>query len=463
MSAPHILLLEDEGALARALDRRLRRDGYTVAVCETLANAKLAARRRRPDLAVLDLRLPDGYGLDFLEWLRAEVADIPAIVMTAYGELDDAIAAMRLGAVDFLKKPLDLDALHRIAADALARETPATRAAATGKNSTAAEDNALIGNSEAMRRVATQLDRIAALGAGEAPPNVLITGETGTGKDRIARVLHARSARAEADFVQVDCAALPRDLIEAELFGHEKGAFTNAHRARRGLLAAAGRGTAFLNEIGELPMGLQAKLLTALESRTVREIGSDTEREIAAWFVAATNRDLAEMMAAGDFRQDLYYRLNVLTLHLPPLRERGDDVIALAEHFVARTAARHERSAPQITAAAREGLRGHDWPGNVRELRHVIERAVLVHADTVLEAEHLQLSSPRAARAQSAAEDIEPAPISNPAGTLADNERALIERTLAETRHNISEAARRLGLSRGALRYRLEKYGLDGG
>ena len=462
MSAPHILLLEDEGALARALDRRLRRDGYTVAVCETLANAKLAARRRRPDLAVLDLRLPDGYGLDFLEWLRREVADIPAIVMTAYGELDDAIAAMRLGAVDFLKKPLDLDALHRIAADALARETPATRAANQGDGQSVRQDNALIGDSAAMRAVAAQLDRIAQLAASDAPPNVLITGETGTGKDRIARVLHGRSARADAEFVQVDCAALPRDLIEAELFGHEKGAFTNAHRARRGLLAAAGRGTAFLNEIGELPMGLQAKLLTALESRTVREIGSDTERAIDAWFVAATNRDLAEMMQDGDFRQDLYYRLNVLTLHLPPLRERGDDVIALAEHFVARTAARHDRPAPHITGDTRDALLGHDWPGNVRELRHVIERAVLVHADDVLEAGHLQLPAPRVAHDPDAGDSM-PASASAPGGTLAENERELIERTLGETRQNISEAARRLGLSRGALRYRLEKYGLEGG
>lgn len=461
MSAPHILLLEDEGALARALDRRLRRDGYTVAVCETLANAKLAARRRRPDLAVLDLRLPDGYGLDFLEWLRAEVADIPAIVMTAFGELDDAIAAMRLGAVDFLKKPLDLDALHRIAADALAHETPATRAADTSRGATLTENNALIGDSAAMRTVAAQLDRIAALATSDAPPNVLITGETGTGKDRIARLLHGRSARAEAEFVQVDCAALPRDLIEAELFGHEKGAFTNAHRARRGLLAAAGRGTAFLNEIGELPMGLQAKLLTALESRTVREIGSDTERGIAAWFVAATNSDLTAMMQDGEFRQDLYYRLNVLTLRLPPLRERGDDVIALAEHFVALTAARHDRVAPRIAPATRQALRDHDWPGNVRELRHVSERAVLMHADDVIEPGHLQLPAVRKTT-QILDDTRRSKPSSDTGATLADNERELIEHTLADTRYNVSEAARRLGLSRGALRYRLEKYGLNG-
>ena len=455
MSRAHILLLEDEGALARALDRRLRRDGFTVAICENIANAKLAARRRAPDLAVLDLRLPDGYGLDFLDWLRGELPDIPAVVMTAYGELDDAIAAMRLGAVDFLRKPLDLEALHRVVGDALARQTPTNQDAVPDGHTT---DDRLIGDSPAMQALYAQLDRIAVLGAGEAPPNVLLTGETGTGKDRVARLLHARSPRAAAPFLQVDCAALPRDLVEAELFGHEKGAFTNAHRARRGLLAAAGAGTAFLNEIGELPLALQAKLLTALESRTAREIGGDREHAIEAWFVAATNRDLAAMMAAGDFREDLYYRLNVLTLHLPALRERGEDVIALAEYFVARTAERYAKSVPTLAETARAALRAHAWPGNVRELRHVIERAVLVHAEDVIEAVHLQLPEAQPTRG----EPTEAAHAGTPVSTLADSERALIARTLTDTRHNISEAARRLGLSRGALRYRLDKYGLSG-
>ena len=308
-----------------------------------------------------------------------------------------------------------------------------------------------------MRELHAQLDRMAVLGQGEAPPNVLLTGETGTGKDRVARMLHARSSRAEYPFVQVDCAALPQDLVEAELFGHEKGAFTHAHRARRGLLAAAGEGTAFLNEIGELPLSLQAKLLTALEARTVREIGGDTERAIGAWFVAATNRDLAAMMAAGDFRQDLYYRLNVLTLHLPPLRERGDDVLALAEHFAARTAERYGRPVPDIDAPARAAMQAYAWPGNVRELRHVIERAVLVHAEHVVEVAHLKLPMPAGTDRPGLGTGPDEA-----TPTLADNERQLIERTLAETRHNISAAARRLGLSRGALRYRLEKYGLIG-
>lgn len=452
MTAPHILLLEDEGALARAITRRLRRDGYSVAACETLSGAKRAAQSQRPDLLVLDLRLPDGHGLEFLEWLRGEIGAVPAIVMTAFGDIDDAITAMRLGAVDFLKKPLDLDALCRIASDALHRPAP-PKSGQTGAMPDTARP-AVIGDSEAMASLRTQCARIAELGSGEAPPNVLITGETGTGKDLIARVLHGQSPRGEAQFVQVDCAALPRDLIEAELFGHEKGAFTNAHRARRGLLAAAGKGTAFLNEIGELPLALQSKLLTVLESRTMREIGSDNTRKVGAWFVAATNRDLEPMMAAGDFRQDLFYRLNVLTLHLPPLRERDNDVVMLAQHFVTETAGRYQRSIPHLTAAACDALQAYDWPGNVRELRHVIERAVLVNAGDVLDAEHLRLPALRDENGLAASQ-------SQPVGdTLVANERDLIARTLATTGDNISEAARRLGLSRGSLRYRLEKYGL---
>lgn len=458
VTAPHILLLEDEGALARAIERRLKREGYTVAACESLANARLAAQRRRPDLAILDLRLPDGHGLGFLEWLRTEIGDIPAVVMTAFGELDDAIAAMRLGAVDFLRKPLDLDALCRIVSDALRR--PVAGVPAEPDAVVAASGHpVLLGDSPAMIALREQLERIAELGAGERPPNVLITGETGTGKDLAARALHAASPRAAEPFVQVDCAALPRDLMEAELFGHEKGAFTHAHRARRGLLAAAGAGTAFLNEIGELPLALQAKLLSALELRTVREIGSDRERAVAAWFIAATNRDLAVMMRAGDFRTDLFYRLNVLTLVLPPLRERGDDVLLLATHFVHETAQRYDREAPVLTDDARAAIVAHDWPGNVRELRHVIERAVLVNADERLAAEHLRLPGAHSHRAAALQPASRVAPATREA-TLADTERELIVRTLAQTGDNISEAARQLGLSRGALRYRLEKYGL---
>lgn len=446
MSAVPILILEDEGALARAVARRLRRDGYTPTTAASVAAAKAAVLRQTPAVVVLDLKLPDGSGLDFLEWLQDEQGlDTPALVMTAYGEVDDVIGALRRRAIDFLKKPVDLDQLCRVVATAARGEAPPRPDAPAPSPMPAAT---LIGASTAMTRVRKELARIAVLGRGEAPPNVLIGGETGTGKDLAARLLHQASPRAADPFVQVDCAALPGELIEAELFGHEKGAFTDAHRARAGLLAAAGSGTAFLNEIGELPLALQAKLLTALESRRVRGVGSATSHEVSAWFVAATNRDLEERVQEGEFRSDLYYRLHVLGLHMPPLRERDDDVLQLAEHFIHATAQRYQRAAPRLTQAARRVLVGYHWPGNVRELRHVIERAVLIHADDQLDASHLQL------RPLAVAGDVAAAA----RNTLAEQERGLILRTLEETGGNVSATARRLGLSRGSLRYRMEKY-----
>ncbi|MDT0634927.1 sigma-54 dependent transcriptional regulator [Spectribacter hydrogenoxidans] len=444
-----ILLVEDEGALARAVARRLQRDGHVVVTAGSLAAARDAVDKQVPDLLLLDLNLPDGLGLDLLAWMQDERGiQAPALVMTAYGELDDAIVALRRRAVDFLRKPVDLDHLCRAVGEAVRGEAPRR----PGAPDRASGATVLIGESPAMQQIRHELARVAPLGRGDAPPNVLITGETGTGKDLAARALHEASPRAAEPFVQVDCTALPGELIESELFGHEKGAFTDAHRARDGLLAAAGEGTAFLNEVGELPLSLQAKLLTALESRTIREVGSSRSRPIAAWFVAATNRELDELVAEGGFRSDLYYRLHVLSLRMPPLRERGEDVIELARHFVADTAGRYGLAAPEITAGAEAALRGYHWPGNVRELRHVIERAVLIRADQRLEAEHLQLT-PDVAEPGPAADATD-----NP--TLAGQERALIEATLAQTDGNISETARRLGLSRGSLRYRLDKYGL---
>src|SRR5690606_1031118 len=302
-----------------------------------------------------------------------------------------------------------------------------------------------------------QVQRICGLtgSTGAVPPTVLILGETGTGKDVVARLLHAGSARRDRPFVHVDCASLPRDLIEAELFGHEKGAFTSAHVARTGLIEAAEDGVLFLDEIGELPPALQAKLLAVLERRTVRRVGTTQERSVAAWFIAATNRDLEKLVEAGEFRADLYYRLNVITVRVPPLRERGGDAVLLAEHFAAQTARRYGLGRPRIGEDARAALASYPWPGNVRELRHVIERAVLLNPDGEVNAGSLGLQPARAPAGGHAA----PAA---PAGgeTLEEAELNMIRRALAETGGNVSRAARRLGITRMALRYRIKKYNL---
>jgi DNA-binding NtrC family response regulator len=323
-----------------------------------------------------------------------------------------------------------------------------------------AETVDLLGDSPIMHSVRTQIKRIAELIAVDAiPPTVLITGETGTGKDVAARLLHSLwvgSDTANArPFVHVDCASLPADLIESELFGHEKGAFTSAQGSRCGLIEAAENGTLFLDEIGELPLNLQAKLLNVLERRMVRRVGSTKERPVAARFVAATNRDLQQMVNEGRFRSDLFYRLNVLTMTMPPLQERGEDVLLLAQHFSALTERRYGLDKRTFSFDAVQLLKSYDWPGNVRELRHQISRAVLLSRGDQITAQDLALSS------QPDYKTSEPdASVTNV--TLDIAERMLMENALKQCHQNVSEAARQLGISRMAMRYRMEKHSIKG-
>jgi len=402
------------------------------------------------------MRLPDGSGLDFLRTLQGlDAADIPVIVLTAFGHLDDAVAAMKLQAADYLKKPIDLDelllAIDKVfSAAAVTRQLDYSRQRETRKP----EEFQLLGDSPALTQVRAQLERIAALGTTDQPaPVVLIVGETGTGKDLAARFLHARSPRRQRPFVQVDCSTLPEQLIESELFGHAKGAFTGAAQARTGLIEAAEDGCVFLDEVAELPLELQPKLLAVLERRHVRPVGSSRERPVRASIVAATNRQLETLVAEGRFRSDLYYRLNVLTIAMPPLRERGADIVLLARHFAARTARRFGVPVPELEAGAEAALAAYHWPGNVRELSHVIERAVLLSGSRALSAADLGLGPAPASAAA--------APLTSLEGmSLREVEMLLIERALARTGGNVSQAARQLGLTRMALRYRLKQYGM---
>jgi DNA-binding NtrC family response regulator len=378
------------------------------------------------------------------------------IVLTAYGEISDAVHAMKLGAADYLKKPVDLDELL-LAVDKVLQTSRLRYQLdySRERDSHAVEGAQLLGDSPAMQRVREQIRLLAELaGEGaEPPPTVLILGETGSGKDVAARLLHLLSPRSARPFVQVDCASLPRDLIEAELFGHEKGAFTSAHGARAGLIEAAEDGTLFLDEIGELPLELQAKLLNVIERRKTRRIGSVVERPFAARIIAGTNRQLPEMIAQGQFRADLYYRLNVVTLNMPSLRERGEDVVLLARHFAVQMSRRYGLPDPSFSDDALNALRAYPWPGNVRELKHLVERAVLLSRGGAINVPDLGLS-------QAPAPPTGDQPLQGL--TLEAAERLLIERALLDTSGNVSEAARRLGVSRMTLRYRMEKYALKG-
>ncbi|MEQ8234710.1 MAG: sigma-54 dependent transcriptional regulator, partial [Gammaproteobacteria bacterium] len=389
-----VLVVDDEQLFAKAVARRLERAGFACTQAPTLAAARAVLDELEPDLVLLDMRLPDGSGLEFLRELRGASA-MPVIVMTAYGEVEDAVQAMKFDASDYLKKPLDLDELLLNVDKVLhARELDQRLEYSRTREHTRGGATRLIGESAALVAVREQVARIAALSGGEgAAPTVLITGETGTGKDVTARLLHQNSPRASRPFVHVDCAALPKELFESELFGHVKGAFTHAVAERTGLIEAAEDGVVFLDEIAEIPLELQSKLLAVLERRSLRRVGSSHERRVAAWFVAATNRDVDEMVAAGTLRSDLYFRLNVLTLALPPLRERYDDAVLLAEHFLRETGRRYGFATATLDDAARRAIRAYEWPGNVRELAHVIERALLLRGGGVLDAAALGLGA----------------------------------------------------------------------
>jgi len=453
-----VLIVEDESVLARAVQKRLNRSGFRSDIAGDLHNARSKFREMSPDLILLDMRLPDGSGLDFLAEVRKKAeSNCAVLVMSAYGEVEDAVSAMKLGASDYLKKPVDLDELMINIEKVLGnfeREQKLTYS--TKREQHAVEGVEFLGECPALQEVRTQVDRIAALteASNSIPPTVLILGETGTGKDVLARLLHGKSSRRQHPFVHVDCASLPKDLIEAELFGHEKGAFTNAHVARTGLIEAAEDGILFLDEIGEIPLDLQSKLLAVLERRTLRRVGTTQEQPVAAWFIAATNRDLESLAEKGEFRSDLYYRLNVLTVTLPPLHERGDDVILLANSFAAQTARRYGIQGVQLSQAAESAVLDYAWPGNIRELKHLIERAVLLSGGGQIEPSDLALESRK------------PSPVKNHAEnsgqdlTLEEAELTLIKQALERTRGNVSRAARELGITRMALRYRMKKYNL---
>jgi DNA-binding NtrC family response regulator len=455
-ASAQVLLVEDEKVFARAVSTRLARAGIACRMAHTLAEAAERIAEARPDLMLLDMRLPDGSGLDFLTQLQAkEDPQIPVVVLTAYSEVDDAVAAMKLNAVDYVKKPIDLDELVLILEKVLETASLTRRLSYSRiRDSQATEGVQLLGESPPMAALRSQIERIATLAASvrEFPPTVLILGETGSGKDVTGRLLHVQSARGERPYIHVDCAALPKELIEAELFGHEKGAFTSAHAARVGLIEAAEAGTVFLDEVGELPLDLQSKLLAVIERRRMRRVGASEERPVAAWFLAASNRPMAEMVKQGAFRADLYYRLRVLSLSVPPLRDRGADVVLLAREFAAVTGRRYGIAIPEIAPDAEDALLAYPWPGNVRELKHVMERAVLHCGGPVLRASQLMLEG------NSPAEGMQEPSVDGM--TLEEAEYRLIRRALEAADGNVSEAARRLGIGRTALRYRMKKHGM---
>ncbi|MCB1955602.1 MAG: sigma-54-dependent Fis family transcriptional regulator [Rhodocyclaceae bacterium] len=453
-------IIEDERLLGSELKRRFEREGWQVTVCETLADARhlMLELGYVPTIVLSDMNLPDGNGLDFLEEVRAAGGGGEWIFLSGYGTRRDIERAAELGALDFLAKPLDHHKLDlTIAAGtrgARARQRIADTVAKEARGATA---EAFVGCSEAAGRVRSLLRQL-----GQVPiSSVLLSGETGTGKGLVAKILHYAGGRSEGPFVDANCAAFPKDLLESQLFGHEPGAFTGARGRHRGLLEQADGGTLFLDEIGEMDLGLQSKLLKALEDQRFRRLGGEREVEVDVQLIAASNRNLRQSADAGSFRSDLYHRIAVFEVHLPSLRERKQDirplVLALVEEFNAQ-AGKHVRS---VSEAVWRALEAYDWPGNVRELRNVVERSVLLASGSELTAEWLGLPSatPRPPSDGASDGDWIRLPLDG-SMALEEMERFIIHTALQRHDFNVMATARALGTTRETLRYRIQKYGL---
>ncbi len=451
--APSVLLVDDDETFRSVMSGEMRRLGYAVSSAGTGAEAIRRVAEGEPDIILLDLRLPDMDGLAVLKSIRERQGPGDVIMLTGHGSIDVAIESIRAGAFDYIAKPCPLDELEVRITRALERQSLRRRTTLLERGLTPPDvADAVIGESAEFRKVLQLVDRVAPTSS-----TVLITGETGAGKEMIAKLLHARSTRRDRPFVVVDCAALQENLLQSELFGHERGAFTGADRAKPGLFEVAHGGTIFLDEIGEVSQATQVKLLRVLDTSTFRHVGGTAEIHVDVRIIAATNRDLQAMVKQGLFREDLFYRLSTISVRLPPLRERRQDIALLAERFVAMLNGRFgcsKRIAPDALAL----LQRYDWPGNVRELLHVMESAIVVSDDAEIRAQHIGGSL----RTMSASAGPH-ARVANDAGrvpTLEELERAHIESVLAMCEGHRGNAAKMLGISERNLYRKLKEYGL---
>ncbi|MHC4959512.1 MAG: sigma-54-dependent transcriptional regulator [Planctomycetota bacterium] len=450
MSAPRLLIAEDDIGAGEALKAAFTGEGYEVEWAQSGSEAREAFAKRGPWACVLtDVVMPDVDGLALLKEFVAASGAPPVIVMTAYGSIERAVQAMKDGAFDFLEKPLDLASLRELVGNAVkAREEEPANKPVRAK--LRADKKVFVpGESPLMQRVVEQVKRVARTNA-----TVLITGESGTGKELVARMVHRESLRVRGAFVPVNCAGLTESIIESELFGHVKGAFTGAVRAKPGKFELADSGTLFLDEIGEIPLNIQVKLLRVLQEREVERVGGEEPIKIDVRLVCATHRDLEQMVAEGTFREDLYYRIKVIVIRLPALRERAEDIPQLAEFFLARANERNRRSVKSIEPAAMERLSGYTWPGNVRELENVIEQAVVLAAGDTIEAGGL----PEEISGRKGPQDVLQIAVGT---TLAQTEKELILETLRKTGGNKTQAAKLLGIGVRTLYRKLEEYGED--
>ena len=460
---PPILLVEDKDSLRAMLRLALEAQGHTVVEARDQPEAEAALRASRPAVVLSDLRLPDGDGFGVLRASKELDPELPVIVMTAFGSIQDAVAAMKEGALDFLAKPVDPDHLLLMVARALTQRRMATENLIL-KEELAQRRGApqIVGDDPQLKQVSLALHRAAATDA-----TVLLEGESGTGKELFARALHALSPRADGPFVAINCAAIPETLLETELFGHEKGAFTGASARKPGKFELAHRGTLFLDEIGELPLSLQPKILRALEEKQFERVGGTLPLKVDVRVVAATNRHLKAAVAARQYREDLFFRLSVFPIMIPPLRERTRDVITLARYFIDRFCRELNKRPLALSPAAEQELLAYPWPGNVRELQNCIERAAILSEGDTIHPRHLSLSFRDQAKEEA---DVSPWSQIDLSGTLADAsrrvlaevERRKIEQALKEAAGNRNRAAEILQISYKLFVAKLKEFGLEG-
>jgi DNA-binding NtrC family response regulator len=446
----HVLIVEDEDLLRWALAQQLTKAGHSPLVAQNLAEASGQLAKHQPDVLLLDLSLPDGFGLDFYSENRTQLEHTVVIVMTAVGQVEDAVRAMKLGALDFLSKPVDKEELVHLIERSVTLRNDQLEAQAARQSRERNLRQTLVAESPVFRQVLQMVDAVAR----SEVNTILLQGESGTGKNVVARHIHAISSRQPKPLLEVSCAAIPDQLLESELLGHERGAFTDAKATRRGDFELAHGGTVVLDEIGELKLELQAKLLDVLEERRVRRIGGSRDIPVDVRVIALTNRDVPAMVQAGGFRQDLFYRLNVFPITVPPLRKRRADILPLARHLLEALQPKFGRNFDGFSSEAENHLLEYAWPGNVRELRNVIERAMILERGDRLECGSLILDQVQtigvveAARPTLAPEGIVP---------LEELERQMMTRAMEATDGNQTRAAELLGITRDQLRYRLKK------
>ncbi|MDH3694205.1 MAG: sigma-54 dependent transcriptional regulator [Gammaproteobacteria bacterium] len=458
-----VLIVDDEETFAKNVKRYLDRHEYESRIANTGKEAIEALDSFKPDTILLDLNLPDGTGLDFLSQIKQIDNQARVVFMTGSISVDSAVKAMKAGAEDYLTKPLVLSEL-KLLLDKLVRRERKDRALAYYQNKEAQQGglSALLGTSESLTKIKSRIQQFIASEqnlSDTTPPPVLVTGETGTGKDLIARAFHFDGPRRDKPFVEINCASIPSQLMEAELFGFERGTFTDAKQRKLGLVESANGGTLFLDEIGDMDVALQAKLLTLLEHKRVRRLGGLRDQSVDVRIVAATNQDLQKLIEENRFRSDLLYRLHVLHINLPPLREHPDDIKELAEHFLNLHAKRYNKPGLSFSSAAVDALVDYDWPGNIRELRNLIEHAVLLTEAATIKREHLAIKKVKR-RNRVPASNTGTSNGVESGLSLVETEIDLVRKALKQTGGNVTQASRLLGISRDTLRYRMEKYKL---